>query len=98
MYNPSPWKGPPFLLGVRQRSLSIEAEPRVPRLLHQRLERRIGAPPELQEAGVVLDGLLSLAPALIDLGQPEMGRAGVEEIVGQSPVPGQSVLMTSKLV
>src|SRR5829696_723860 len=77
--------------------LSIEASQRVPCLLHQRLKRRVGVPPQLQQAGVVLDSLLSLASALVDLGQPEMGRASVQVIVRQSSVPGQSVLMTSKL-
>ena len=85
-------------LGNRSRLRSPKPSHRLPRLLHQRLKRRVGVPPQLEEAGVVLDGLLSLAPALVDLGQPEMCRARIKEIVGQSPVPGQSVLMTSKLV
>ena len=47
----------------------------------------------------MFEGLPPRVPALVDLGQPEMRQAGVQEIsVGQSPVPGQSVLMTSKLV
>src|SRR5688572_26246065 len=71
---------------------------RVLRLLYQRLKRRVAVPPQLEEAGVVFEGLPPRALALVDLGQPEMGRASVEELVDHGPGPWPGVLVTSKLV
>ena len=71
---------------------------RVPRLLHQRLKRRVGIPPQLQETGVVLNRSPAIALALVDLGLPQLGRSGVQEIVRQAPIPRQRLVLTAELV
>jgi hypothetical protein len=46
----------------------------------------------------VLDGLLPLAPVLVDLGQPEVRGAGVEQIVDENPVPGERLRLSPELI
>ena len=67
------------------------------RLLHLRAKPRVALPPTPDEAGVVLDRFLPLPPSLIDLRQPEMRGGGVEQIVGQRPVPGNRFVQASEL-
>ena len=59
-------------------------------LAYHRLEFRVAPRPELDEAGVVLDGTPAVTLALGDpwaCRQP-LGRAGIQEIVRQAPAWG----------
>src|SRR5204863_3174437 len=47
-------------------------------------EHRVSVPPQLDEAGVVLDRLPLVPLGLIDLGQPEMRGGGVEKVVDEA--------------
>ena len=71
---------------------------RFPRLLHLRLKRRVGIPPQLEKTGVVLDRSPAIALALVDLGLSQLGRSGVQEIVRQAPIPRQRLVLPAELV
>ena len=67
-------------------------------LLHQWTECGIAVAPKLDEARVVLDCALPVAPSLVDLGQPKIGGASIKKIVDEVPIPRDGFVVTSERV